>query len=276
MEAETNISADENHQQPAEEELIAFGAGLQKELDQIGYPPAPERAKKLSGLLGVTRAQVFKMFRGVNFPSHSAVFKLAKLGVSFDRILSTGHTQETATQLRIDGNVVSVILKKSKPKTHTNLVAIRGEDGILELKFRSNLEEIPPDAFGIHCLKVPGKPSLAIVEDDPGTLTGLTDILSESFFVTACASKSDLLSELKNGTNFDAFLVDWKLPNVTGDELVRAIRGKSPAPLFILTGATEADELVAKALDHPNTHHASKPVLPVVLIKRIETALLKT
>jgi hypothetical protein len=114
-------------------------------------------------------------------------------------------------------------------------------------------------------------PTLAVVDDDPGTRAMLTMALQRSFRVLAFNSAKSLLAEPAKIATFNAFVLDWRLPNddISGQNLIGLLRKVTRAPIFILTGDTSAGKSIAKAMDIEGVHHAAKPADPDILEKRL-------
>ena len=260
-------------QSQKDDALIAFSIALGVELDSLGYVPAPGRSAALAKDLGIHRTQSYRLLKGLSFPNPDNLISMRRIGLSLDRLLDhAGHNTPEVTNLRVQGKVLPVVIQQSRPNTSPMLAAIRAADGMLELHALSPGQGVPEGGIGVQSLRVPDRHAIAIIEDDLSTLELLKTSMSANFYVAAFQSKTSLL-ESGGIATYDAFLVDWKLPDVDGDELVKTIRRNSQAPIFILTGVSDADDSIAKALDFPNVHHASKPVSSVILSKRISTAI---
>ncbi len=269
-----NDQEDVEAQRLKDEAQVAFSFALGQELDGIGYVASPGRSSTLAKDLNLSRTQSYRLLKGLSFPNLECLIAMRELGLSLDRILDqTSQRQPTTTNLRIDGKVIPVVMQPGTPNKATLLAAIQSDDGVLELRALLPGQSIPEGGIGIQSLRVPERHSIAIIDDDIETLKLLVADMSSAFYVAPFSSKSSFLDSPTGLTSYDAFLVDWRLPGVVGDELVKTIRRSTSAPIFILTGYADADDLIAKALDYPNVHHASKPVSAVILTKRISTAI---
>ncbi len=84
-------------------------------------------------------------------------------------------------------------------------------------------------------------PKVVIVDDDDG----FRDILGinlgeEGFDVLAFANGEDALSYFENNGHADIILLDWKMPGLTGLEVLRRIRGRGiEIPVVFLTVMSE-------------------------------------
>ena len=107
------------------------------------------------------------------------------------------------------------------------------------------------------------------VEDDDTTRELLCAEMDGSFRVSPFAFGNELVNLDSSVDRFDAYLVDWRLPDIRGGELVRAIRARTGAPIFILSGDTSSSAEIANALNSPNVHHVAKPADALILRKKI-------
>ena len=82
-------------------------------------------------------------------------------------------------------------------------------------------------------------PRALIVDDDPGFLEGLTELVKREGFVVSSASSLKQAREEMAANPPDILLVDLNLPDGTGLDL---IEGLDPAPeVVLITGLHEVD-----------------------------------
>lgn len=261
-------------QQLKDEGMIAFSMALGQELDSIGYTPSPGRSTALAKDLKLSRTQSYRLLKGLSFPNLECLVAMRWMGLSIDRMLDNASQRQPVTQnVRIDGRSVSVVLQPSNLKKTSVLAAIPNEDGTFDLKALVPGQLVPSGAIAVQGLQVPIRSSIAIIEDDLGTLDALAFQMRKVFHVAPFPTGTSFLEIYDRPTNFSAFLVDWRLPDVNGDELVKAIRTKSSEPIFILTGDEAASDEIARAMDYNNVHHVAKPISGVILIKRLAHAM---
>ena len=83
-------------------------------------------------------------------------------------------------------------------------------------------------------------PKLLIVEDDDGTRENLHEYLKrKNYTVDAVASGKDALAYL-DSYNYDAIILDWDLPEISGVEILTQFRARGgQTPVIMLTGKRE-------------------------------------
>jgi DNA-binding response OmpR family regulator len=114
-------------------------------------------------------------------------------------------------------------------------------------------------------------PHLAILDDDPNTLTALCKQLDSVFDVSPFSEGKALLrSPLVS--RFDGYLLDWRLEDISGEELVTSIRRLSDAPIFIVTGQKSSNE-IARIIASANIRYVVKPIDEVILAAELMNAI---
>lgn len=248
----------------------ALSLALSAELDALGYLPAPARYKALADVLGLKRLQTYRMLTGINAPSPDFLGGLRSLGLSVDAALDRATARVPATvEVLIEGRPIAAILQKNPKQMVSSVVAVENSGGQFELRTVTPGDSIPANAIPIQGLQFPTRLSLAIVEDDADTLVLLGQQMGSAFQVASFEGGLALLNVAGGLQAFAAFLIDWRLPDIDGEELVKKVRKSSLAPIFVLTGDKSASASIAKALDYENVHHVAKPADEIILIKRI-------
>jgi two-component system, OmpR family, response regulator len=109
---------------------------------------------------------------------------------------------------------------------------------------------------------------LLLIEDDPTLGEGLRDFLrAEGHRVDWCATLA--ATEALRGEPYDAWLVDWQLPDGSGLEWVHARRARGDAtPVLMLTARDRLADRVA-GLDAGADDYLVKPFAPEELAARL-------
>jgi DNA-binding response OmpR family regulator len=116
---------------------------------------------------------------------------------------------------------------------------------------------------------------IVIIEDDAPILEALTQIFQDNnyetktFMSAADFLKADAIAE------DTCYLIDYRLPDSTGVEILKAIREKNKiSPAFIMTASLEKD-LVLSSLENGADHFVRKPFMDEEIITRFDNALAK-
>jgi two-component system response regulator FixJ len=119
----------------------------------------------------------------------------------------------------------------------------------------------------------PAKPTVYVVDDDPGVLGSLRFLLeTDGFDVKTFGSGAALLNALaSNGP--DCFVIDYKMPNMNGIDLANSLRNHGVlTPIILVTG--HPDENIPGKAAVAGVHHVLlKPHLEESLVARIREAL---
>jgi two-component system, LuxR family, response regulator FixJ len=106
---------------------------------------------------------------------------------------------------------------------------------------------------------LPAKPTVYVVDDDFGVLNSLRFVLeTDGFDVGAFKSGSALLDAVASG-EADCFVIDYKMPNMSGIDLAKRLRNRGiDTPIILITGYPD-DDILAKATAAGVHHVLLKP-----------------
>ncbi|MDR1839478.1 MAG: response regulator [Treponema sp.] len=119
------------------------------------------------------------------------------------------------------------------------------------------------------------KALIIIVDDNPANLRIGKNVLTEKYTVSTAPSAEKLFSLLGNNTPA-LILLDVEMPEMNGYEAIKVLKSKPETmdiPVIFLTGLTEADNEL-KGLSLGALDYITKPIQPLLLLKRIELHLL--
>ncbi len=118
----------------------------------------------------------------------------------------------------------------------------------------------------------PGSPGrVLIVEDERALRRALAMNLSaRGYQVTEAGTGTDALSELA-AAEFDTVILDLGLPDLSGLEVIRSLRGYSDTPILVLSARTATAEKVA-ALDLGADDYVTKPFSIDELLARLRAS----
>ncbi len=107
--------------------------------------------------------------------------------------------------------------------------------------------------------------SILIVEDDDDARTNMEDVLSLDGYRIASASHCLPAIDAVESTHFDTVIVDWRLPDGSGADLIPVIKRELPnVMIIVVTGLREFDTAV-KALREGAYDFLTKPINPDAL-----------
>jgi len=107
-------------------------------------------------------------------------------------------------------------------------------------------------------------PHLLLVDDDDLFRESLgLNLIDEGYEVTSFANGRDVLAYLDQGGGADVMLLDWRMPNLTGLDVLRQIRAAGTSiPVIFLTVLSddiyEEAALESGAVDFIDEHHVGK------------------
>jgi two-component system response regulator FixJ len=122
-------------------------------------------------------------------------------------------------------------------------------------------------------LDSPTKTMIYVVDDDSDVLGSLQFLLeTDGFDVRTFKSGAALLNDGASD-DADCFVIDYKMPNMNGLDLVNRLRGRAiSAPIILITGDPD-EHIPEKAATAGVRHVLRKPLLDESLIGHIRGAL---
>lgn len=117
-----------------------------------------------------------------------------------------------------------------------------------------------------------GRPKILIIEDEPSLLGLFEAYLGEHYDVLIARNGTDGCSIL-DGNHLSLILLDLKMPGMTGIEVLRQIRSKSPnLPVIVMTGYS-SHEAAIKCADLGVQGYLLKPVKLTDLKRKVDNCL---
>jgi DNA-binding response OmpR family regulator len=111
---------------------------------------------------------------------------------------------------------------------------------------------------------------IAVLEDDPDQAAVLNLWLEGGGHSCSCFTTGAALMESVDEGGFDLFVIDWELPDLSGLEVVDALRtrlGWSTPVLFVTVRDSEED--IVKALERGADDYMTKPLRQLEILARI-------
>lgn len=112
---------------------------------------------------------------------------------------------------------------------------------------------------------------ISIVEDDADYREFMTSLLRGAGHIAHGFESGNAFMKQFRQDTFDIVLIDWNMPDMSGFDLVKWIRGESSSrvPVVMVTSRTEVEDIVA-GLQAGADDYVMKPVDGVVLLARLE------
>jgi len=114
------------------------------------------------------------------------------------------------------------------------------------------------------------KQSILVIDDNPSILRTMTHVLSRAGYSVDAVQTGDEAREKFMTKSFDAALIDVRLGDLEGTDLLPQIRKNAPTMLTIMfTGTPMSEELLEKARKGADVF-LLKPVKPEILLGILE------
>jgi CheY-like chemotaxis protein len=105
-----------------------------------------------------------------------------------------------------------------------------------------------------------------VVDDNPGMLETLADILRDAGMVVDCAADAPEAFCAMTGQRYDVAVVDMVLPGLSGLEVIKRLRRECPATRIIALTAYTDGTLAGEARAEGADHIVFKPADPLQII----------
>lgn len=119
------------------------------------------------------------------------------------------------------------------------------------------------------------RPKILIVDDSADTRTWLAELLTiEGYQVTQAAAGAEALEQISTHS-FDLAVIDLRLPDLDGAEVMRAVHRQSPSTqLIMLTGAPSVESAI-EAVRSDAHEYLLKPSSPEEIVAAVRAGLAK-
>ncbi|MCD0504693.1 response regulator transcription factor [Bordetella petrii] len=118
---------------------------------------------------------------------------------------------------------------------------------------------------------------IASLEDDLDQARHIQQVLSSAGYACHSYQRSrDLLAAVRS-QSFDLILLDWKVPDMDGDEVLRQLRATlgMQLPIVFITSRSQEEDLV-RGLEAGADDYIVKPLRPAELLARVAALLRRT
>jgi two-component system response regulator FixJ len=117
------------------------------------------------------------------------------------------------------------------------------------------------------------KPLVYVVDDDAGVLGSLRFLLETDGFAVRTFRSGAALLNAPLLADADCFLIDYKMPDINGIDLVGNLRACGVTAAAILITGYPDGKISARAADAGVKHVLQKPILEESLVKHIREAI---
>ncbi len=120
----------------------------------------------------------------------------------------------------------------------------------------------------------PGAPRIAVLEDDASQAKLVEHwIASQGYLCRIFSRGQDILQALLHDT-YDLAVLDWRVPDLSGEEVLRTLRKAHREPLPVLfTTARDREEDIVHALKSGADDYLVKPLRRLEFLARLEALL---
>jgi DNA-binding response OmpR family regulator len=113
---------------------------------------------------------------------------------------------------------------------------------------------------------------ILIVDDEPKIVDVVKSYLEKSGFVVCEAYNGREAYEKIEKENLSLIILDWMLPDTTGEDICRTLRQNSNVPVIMLTARVE-EENILQGFSFGADDYVTKPFSPRQLVARVEAIL---
>lgn len=118
-----------------------------------------------------------------------------------------------------------------------------------------------------------GKARILIIDDEPSIAEALTLILGDQGYETVLARCGRDGIEQSDSLRFDITVTDLRLPDITGLDVLNALRAKDADSRVIVITAHGTPEMICELKARGAIEVLKKPFLPSEILALIESAL---
>ncbi len=116
---------------------------------------------------------------------------------------------------------------------------------------------------------------ILVVDDEPKIVEVVTSYLEKSGYAVRGVFSGKEAYESFEREKPSLVILDWMLPDTTGEEICRTLRQKSDVPIIMLTAKVEEEDIL-HGLQIGADDYVTKPFSPRQLVARVEAVLRRT
>ncbi len=115
--------------------------------------------------------------------------------------------------------------------------------------------------------------SLLIIDDDRAIIRLLARVFESEGYTVGTALTGAEARDMISRAKYDLAIVDVRLPDVDGIDLIGEIKGVQPEIKVVMLTGFPSEELRERALERGADEYFSKPVGPPDLVRRVSSLL---
>lgn len=119
------------------------------------------------------------------------------------------------------------------------------------------------------------KKRILVVDDEPKIVDVVKSYLEKGGYAVFTAHDGRKAHEKFEQENPSLIILDWMLPDISGEEICRTLRKRSKVPIIMLTARVE-EENILKGFGFGADDYVTKPFSPRQLVARVEALLRRT
>lgn len=116
---------------------------------------------------------------------------------------------------------------------------------------------------------------ILVVDDEPKIVEVVTSYLEKSGYAVRGVFSGKEAYESFEREKPSLVILDWMLPDTTGEEICRTLRQQSDVPIIMLTAKVEEEDIL-RGLQIGADDYVTKPFSPRQLVARVEAVLRRT
>lgn len=120
-----------------------------------------------------------------------------------------------------------------------------------------------------------GAKTILVVDDEPKITDVVKSYLEKNGYAVLEAAAGKKALELFESKSPLLVILDWMLPDISGEEICRKIRETSDVPVIMLTARAQ-EENILKGFQFGADDYVTKPFSPRQLVARVEAVLRRT
>lgn len=117
------------------------------------------------------------------------------------------------------------------------------------------------------------KGRLLVIDDEEIIIKSCKRSLSPEGYIVDTALSGREGIELFKANHYDLVIVDLKMPEMNGIEVMRQIKELNPDQKIMIMTGYDTIEHIVESISSGATHYLEKPFTPIILLERVKEVL---